>query len=79
MQIGYHKVGLLTICEGRILLCRKARGTQQLILPGGCFEDGETAEACLRRELRKNWVMSRYRALPSSAPIRMPQQANQRS
>ena len=53
MQIGYHKVGLLTMRDGRILLCRKARGTQQLILPGGCFEPGETAEACLRRELHE--------------------------
>jgi 8-oxo-dGTP diphosphatase len=53
MQIGYHKVGLLTVRDGRILLCRKSRGTSLLILPGGCFEPGETAEACLTRELHE--------------------------
>ena len=28
------KVGLLTIRDGRVLLCRKKRGTSLLILPG---------------------------------------------
>ena len=51
MQIGYHKVGLLTMRDNQMLLCRKRRGTSLLILPGGCFEHGETAEACLKREL----------------------------
>jgi 8-oxo-dGTP pyrophosphatase MutT (NUDIX family) len=53
MEIGYHKVGLLTVRDNRILLCRKKRGTSLLILPGGCFEPGETAEACLARELQE--------------------------
>ena len=47
----FNKVGLLTIREDRILLCRKKRGTQLLILPGGCLEPGESSEQCLRREL----------------------------
>ena len=34
-----------------MLLCRKKRGTSLLILPGGCFEPGETPEQCLLREL----------------------------
>jgi 8-oxo-dGTP diphosphatase len=46
-------VGLLTVRDNRILLCRKKRGTSLLILPGGCFEPGETAEACLARELQE--------------------------
>jgi 8-oxo-dGTP diphosphatase len=49
----YNKVGLLVIREGRVLLCRKKRTTSLLILPGGCFEPGETAEQCLARELRE--------------------------
>lgn len=51
--VQYHKVGLLVIREGRILLCRKTHSTSLLILPGGCFEPGETAEQCLARELRE--------------------------
>jgi 8-oxo-dGTP diphosphatase len=47
----YNKVGLLTMRDDRILLCRKQAGTSRLILPGGCFEPGETDEECLRREL----------------------------
>lgn len=39
--------------DGRILLCRKKRSTSLLILPGGKFEQGETAEECLRRECRE--------------------------
>ena len=49
----YHKVGLLVVRNGRMLLCRKKKGTSLLILPGGCFEPGETAEQCLRRELEE--------------------------
>ena len=47
------KVGLLTIRDGRILLCRKKRGTQLLILPGGKREAGESSLECLARELRE--------------------------
>lgn len=46
-----HKAGLLLIRDNRILLCRKRRGTRQLILPGGKLERGETPEQALRREL----------------------------
>ena len=49
----YNKVGLLTIKDGRILLCRKKHGTSRLILPGGCLEPGETPLECLARELRE--------------------------
>ena len=49
----YHKVGLLAIRDGRILLCRKKHTTALLILPGGCFEPGESAAQCLNRELRE--------------------------
>ncbi len=47
------KVGLLTIRDGRVLLCRKKRGTSVLILPGGKREEGESSLACLGRELRE--------------------------
>ena len=47
------KVGLLTIRDGRVLLCRKKRGTQLLILPGGKREAGESSLECLDRELRE--------------------------
>ncbi len=47
------KVGLLTIRDGRVLLCRKKRGTQLLILPGGKREAGESPLECLARELRE--------------------------
>jgi 8-oxo-dGTP pyrophosphatase MutT (NUDIX family) len=49
----YHKAGLLYLKDGRVLLCRKKRGTSLLILPGGKLEPGETAEQCLRRECRE--------------------------
>lgn len=47
------KVGLLTIRDGRVLLCRKRRGTALLILPGGKREAGESSLECLARELRE--------------------------
>jgi 8-oxo-dGTP diphosphatase len=47
------KVGLLTIREGRVLLCRKQRGTSLLILAGGKRELGESSLECLARELRE--------------------------
>ena len=46
-----HKAGLLAIRQGRVLLCRKRKGTRLLILPGGKLERGETAEEALVREL----------------------------
>ncbi len=51
MKFDYDKVGLLTIRDGRILLCRKRHTTSLLIVPGGCFEPGESAMQCLAREL----------------------------
>jgi 8-oxo-dGTP diphosphatase len=53
MKPDYDKVGLLAIRDGRVLLCRKKHTTALLILPGGCFEPGETAAQCLDRELRE--------------------------
>jgi 8-oxo-dGTP diphosphatase len=53
MKPDYDKVGLLAIRDGRILLCRKKHTTALLILPGGCFEPGESAAQCLDRELRE--------------------------
>jgi 8-oxo-dGTP diphosphatase len=49
----FEKAGLLTIRDGRVLLCRKKHTTSLLILPGGVKEPGETAETCLRREVRE--------------------------
>jgi 8-oxo-dGTP diphosphatase len=49
----YEKVGLLTIRDNRILLCRKKHTTSLLITPGGCYEPGESAAQCLARELRE--------------------------
>jgi 8-oxo-dGTP diphosphatase len=46
-----EKAGLLAIRDGRVLLCRKSAGTALLILPGGKYEPGETAEVCLAREI----------------------------
>jgi 8-oxo-dGTP pyrophosphatase MutT (NUDIX family) len=47
------KVGLLAIRDGKVLLCRKKRGTTLLILPGGKREAGESSLECLGRELRE--------------------------
>jgi len=49
----FEKAGLLTVRDGRVLLCRKKYTTSLLILPGGVKETGETAEDCLRREVRE--------------------------
>jgi len=49
----YDKIGLLTIRDDKILLCRKRHSTSLLILPGGCREPGESALECLNRELRE--------------------------
>lgn len=51
--VDFDKVGLLAMRGGKILLCRKKRGTSLLILPGGCREAGESAMECLARELRE--------------------------
>ena len=48
-----HKVGLLAIREGHILLCRKKNGTNLLILPGGKIEANESHLDCLTRELQE--------------------------
>jgi 8-oxo-dGTP pyrophosphatase MutT (NUDIX family) len=47
------KVGLLIVRDGRILLCRKRRGTALLILPGGKREAGESDIECLHREINE--------------------------
>jgi 8-oxo-dGTP pyrophosphatase MutT (NUDIX family) len=47
----FNKAGLLVVRDDRILLCRKKHTTSLLILPGGCFESGETAEQCIAREV----------------------------
>jgi 8-oxo-dGTP diphosphatase len=44
---------LLVLRGGKLLLCRKARGTRLLILPGGCREAGESALQCLAREVQE--------------------------
>ncbi len=49
--VDFDKVGLLTVRDGKILLCRKKHSTSLLILPGGCREPGESAIDCLSREL----------------------------
>jgi 8-oxo-dGTP diphosphatase len=45
-----NKAGLIHLENGRVLLCRKRRGTTLLILPGGKMEGDETPIECLRRE-----------------------------
>jgi 8-oxo-dGTP diphosphatase len=51
--MDFDKVGLLTVRDGKILLCRKRHTTSLLILPGCCREPGESAMDCLSRELRE--------------------------
>lgn len=46
------KVGLLWIEGGELLLC-EPHGYQQLILPGGQIEKGESDIACLVREIQE--------------------------
>lgn len=48
-----RKIGLLVQKDGHLLLCRKKEGTRLLILPGGKPEPGESAQQCLRREVRE--------------------------
>ncbi|HEY3417273.1 MAG TPA: NUDIX domain-containing protein [Armatimonadota bacterium] len=49
----YHKAGLVALRGERMLLCKKRDLNSKLILPGGRFEEGESAEQCLRREVRE--------------------------
>lgn len=49
----YNKIGLITLRDGRLLLCRKKHTTSLLILPGGVMEPGETPMECLAREIRE--------------------------
>ena len=53
MKPDYDKVGLLVVRSNHILLCRKKHTTALLILPGGCYEPGESAAECLNRELEE--------------------------
>ena len=46
------KIGVFPIRDGRVLLCRK-KGIDALIALGGKLENGETHEACARRETRE--------------------------
>lgn len=50
-EADIRKVGLFTVRENRVLLCRKKHGP--LILPGGKREPGETSLQTLTRELRE--------------------------
>lgn len=50
-EADIRKVGLFTIRENRVLLCRKTQGP--LILPGGKREAGETSLETLTRELKE--------------------------
>lgn len=53
MKNVIDKVGLLWIRDDRLLLCRKRKGRQLLILPGGKREPGETSIEALVRELHE--------------------------
>lgn len=48
-----RKVGLLTMRDGRVLLCRTRKHGKPLILPGGKRESGESSMETLLRELRE--------------------------
>lgn len=45
-----HKAGALIIKDGKLLLVR-AKGRPVFITPGGKYEEGESPEDCLKREL----------------------------
>ncbi len=48
-------VGIL-VDHGRVLICQRKKGARYGLkweFPGGKFEEGEQAEACLRRELHE--------------------------
>jgi 8-oxo-dGTP diphosphatase len=47
-----RKIGLAAIENNRLLLVKK-KGLAELIMPGGKIEPGETAEQCLRREIKE--------------------------
>lgn len=53
MMPGIHKVGLLVLKGGSVLLCEQHDHPAQYILPGGKMESGETELECLARELRE--------------------------
>lgn len=55
----FEKAGLITVRDGRVLLCRKKHTTALLILPGGVMEAGESAEECLHREVREELGVNR--------------------
>ena len=48
-----EKSGLLYVRDNCILLCRKKKGTQLLILPGGKREANESPLECLAREIKE--------------------------
>jgi len=48
-----HKAALFVSRDGRILLCRRRKGSPLLILPGGKLELGETPEQALAREVEE--------------------------
>ena len=53
MVMKHVAVGIL-IQNGRVLICQRKKGSRYGLkweFPGGKFEDGETAEVCVRREL----------------------------
>lgn len=51
MPADIHKAGLILIRNGALLLCRKRKDAQTLILPGGKIEPGESPLQALQREI----------------------------